>query len=261
MPLTRTRTHVVGDLTDAQKRDIRARLVPLVTSHFDVPDEDMVARLVLFRSPSTRITEFIDDAGATAAFLSLDFQRYEGGEGDRPLTIVDAGGYKRPGVPEAGIAIQRRVARAVIARKLRYPTEALAYVGEIASPFAYRLATHWSSVYPNASRAAPQRVQELVTQIVRDRGYETVDPEDPWVVRAPMVVPLSDPARLERALEEHRDEALEFFTARNPGFREGHWLVLYCSCDWAPCLRFVARKLARAITLPFRPRLPSRHAA
>jgi hypothetical protein len=124
--------------------------------------------------------------------------------------------------------------------KLRHPRTPLAYMPIALSPAPYVLHTRtMSRVYPRRGVETPASVQAWMSAAARLRGFKSVRP---GLVEAP--VRTRDATWLERSsLSDDPDAA--FFAEMNPGWKDGHGLLLWVPLDLPNVLGSLPRTLQR----------------
>lgn len=116
------------------------------------------------------------------------------------------------------------IVRALI-EKLSQPFTRVYYLGTLVHPSSYHLfCKYFRRVYPHPDIETPADIQEIARQLIESFPDPAVLPEDPFVRDVGWVT-------IESPQEKHLNERLDppdvqFFKSRNPGFSQGHGLVV-----------------------------------
>lgn len=223
-------------------------LVDIVQARFVGPDRETIAAKVLFRGPGTRLLVYRGRDDALLGFSAYLVERHE--IDGKVYGVMDNGTYVKPDVRGVGPRAVAYCVKDTIAFKLRNPRAALCFVGQASSPVVYRLVHRFAvGIHPRPGAPIPEAITTLVRQVMTKRGYRLVD-GDPWRVHLGFPIRLVDEDRMRRFLEHSHDPAVAFFVERNPGFFEGHWLVVYAPLALADLLRSSA-SLLRSMVRPW----------
>lgn len=116
------------------------------------------------------------------------------------------------------------IVRALI-EKLSHPFTRVYYLGTLVHPSSYHLFyKYFRRIYPHPDTQTPADIQEIARQLIESFPDPAVLPEDPFVRDVGWVT-------IETPQEKHLNERLDppdvqFFKFRNPGFSQGHGLVV-----------------------------------
>ena len=130
-------------------------------------------------------------------------------------------------VPEyrgRGVTYGFGIVRALI-EKLSHPFTSVYYLGTLVHASSYHLfCKYFRRIYPDPNIETPADIQEIARQLIESFPDPAVLPEDPFVRDVGWVT-------IETPQEKHLNERLDppdvqFFKFRNPGFSQGHGLVV-----------------------------------
>ncbi len=132
--------------------------------------------------------------------------------------------------------------------RLRHLLEPIFYLGMLVHPSSYVLCARYFLTYPSARRETPAAVQRLMEEISNTfpappvSGSDTMVRRVGWTTRA-----------AETWWRDAGDPDVDFFVQRNPGYREGHGLVVLVPLTTANLLRALARYTVERLERRFKP--------
>ena len=216
----------VGTLSTRDRDELGSRLVDIVLESFVGATPEQVLRHVIFRDPRARLHLFYGGAGEVVGFSSFVLQPYR--VLGRTHAVLDMGTYLQPGVRGGGTSAWYSLFVEVLRFRLRHPLMPLCCVSAATTPAGYRRAARQvGRLHPRPGVPVPPHVEALVREVCRTRGYAAVA-GDPWVVTFPgATVRLRAPERLDLSEQLAGDPDARYFCERNPGYRDGHWLMVH----------------------------------
>jgi hypothetical protein len=134
--------------------------------------------------------------------------------------------------------------------RLRHPLAPVFYLGALVHPSSYLVfVRHFAGVHPRRDCEIPHSTYRLMVAMADGFGVPPVDPSDPLVRRDGWVTRQAKPF-----WETTADPDVVFFRNRNPGYRQGHGLVVLvpmslsnllralCSHAWASLRQRLSRR-------------------
>lgn len=246
MAITRSKVVTVGALSEKEREELQPQLTAIFTQSFDFPDLDLVAKRVIFRSPQAQLKLLYNDTDEIVGFMSLSIEKIRAS--GRSHAVIDAGTYIKPGVRGAGNHMWRWGLSVVLQYKLKHPLTPIVWIGELMSPVPYQRLTRWVEVYPRRGVEAPASVEDIVTEVINQRGYEFLK-QDVWRVCSDQPFGFRDPERIQRFVETSKDSDVEFFVERNPGYLRGDWLVAYAPFNLLHLLKTFKSELSARLSV------------
>lgn len=131
--------------------------------------------------------------------------------------------------------------------KLRHPFTPVWYLGTLVHASSYHLlCKYFPLVWPRPGREAPGRMQQAARTLADSFPDPPVTPADPFIRRVGWIT-VESPQ--ETALNRRGDRAdVRFFKARNPGYAQGHGLVVVVPMSFRNiALAFLARLFERTL--------------
>jgi hypothetical protein len=183
-------------------------------------DEDAFSHYV-FRSGATRtkIRIYRNSKSEIVGYAAV--HRYDKKVSTGPVTVFRA---------EAGLLPQYRAhgttfyfyTLELLKYRLLHPLQRIFYLGMLVHPSSYLVfARHFHEVYPKHDCEIPADMRRLMQSMADDFGIPRVDPVDPMIRRVGW--------RTRRAKHfwiRTEDPDVVFFRERNPGYRQGHGLLV-----------------------------------
>ncbi|MDC3962409.1 hypothetical protein KEG38_51805 [Polyangium jinanense] len=248
--MPRIATSIVVDPNQLDPRAKEAfieRLYELHTRIFDVEREAFVAYVIDSRAEHTHIQVYEDASGRAVGYFALHiFEKVMGGE---KLSVMRG---------ELGMVSEFRGcnvnARFAIDRLLRYlvknPDRRLYLFASPVHPSCYsQTARYADRVWPNGTEETPADVHDLMIELARSFGLRAVDEARPFVRHVGWRT--RDTAADRSYWLGHAGDAAHFYVRQNPGFVDGHGLLMLVPLSLGgvmrAALRFASAKLSRRL--------------
>jgi hypothetical protein len=184
-----------------------------------LPEDEFVRYVFRSEAERTKIRLFYGESGDIVGYGAVHLYKRE--IRGRPVSIFRAEsglllGYR------GHVATHRFYMLEVLKHRLLHPAESVVYLGMLVHPSSYLLLTQsfWE-IYPRYDRETPQAVSRLMQDMADMFLVEAVDTKDPLVRRVGWIT------REERVFwQQTNAPEVAFFRSRNPGYHEGHGLVV-----------------------------------
>ena len=174
------------------------------------------------RAAQTWIQLYRDEGGALGGYVALHV--YERELGGKTAAIVRG---------QTGTLREHRganlvtgfVAERVLRYRLAHPLRPLYFFGLLIHPSSYRLiARHVDDVWPRQGAETPAEVREIMAELGSGFGYERAAPGNALVRQTGWQ---TIDSRSDRAYWERCEQpSVQFFLRANPGYQEGHGLLV-----------------------------------
>lgn len=207
----------------------------------DPPAE--LSRIQLYQGPGG------DDAGYCAV------HRYRRRVAGRDVIVIRAEAGLRPEYRGRGTTYWFGMVCA-LANKLRHPFTPVYYLGTLVHPSSYHLFwKYFPRVFPYPDGRFAASMRALALELVEGFPDEAVSADDP-MIRDVGWITIDSPQEVVLA---HRPDLPDvwFFKTRNPGYRQGHGLVVLVPITFRNVLAALARRLAEVAGLAVMRREPS----
>lgn len=130
--------------------------------------------------------------------------------------------------------------------KLRHPLTPVYYLGTLVHPSSYRFfSKYFPRVYPHPAHGMPEKIEALTLELAASFPDPPVDPADPLVRRVGWITIEESPDQALSAQENPPD--VQYFKARNPGYPEGHGLVVLVPVTFSNVTRAILRRIAEIL--------------
>lgn len=237
---TRFPAHMAPEAKDRFAREIYAVHNRIFEG---VPFDRFLTHVVDPPAQQTAIQVFYDENGRLVGYCA--FHRYARKVQGQPTIVLRA---------EAGLLPEYR-GRAVahwfgmlgaLREKIRHPFTRVVYFGTLVHPSSYRFfCKYFPQVYPRHDTETPAEIASLAEQVADSFQDPPVDPDNPLVrdVGWVTIQTLESPGFISAAgLEDAR-----FFEARNPGYSQGHGLVVIVPVTMGNVGRAIAGRLREVV--------------
>jgi hypothetical protein len=168
---------------------------------------------------ATKIRIYRDALGAIVGYAAIH----------RFRTVVP-GGSVTVFRAEAGLLLEHRgkgrtfefYVGELVKQRLRHPLEPTFYLGMLVHPSSYLgLVRYFRDIYPRRDAGIPQDARCGMLALADAFGVPPVDPSDPFIRRVGWITRESEPF-----WERTQDPDVVFYRERNPGYRQGHGLLV-----------------------------------
>lgn len=224
-PLIRLRRLTVGEIDPSERDAIIDQIYAIFSTYFAGHDRETFCRIAL-PTPETRLALLLTIDGALAGFASTSIQRLtiEG----RDHAAVSASVFVLPAY-RGGTLGAFFVLREILRFTARHPDVPIAYLGSVLWPTGYqRFARTFTRTYPNYRMGFPPEAARIARAFIEARGMK-IEGAPPWVVNLgarPLGTARITPARA-------NDPHVQYFCANNPGYVDGHALLMWIPIDRA----------------------------
>ena len=221
--IARRRTVYPGRMSEPEIAALSAQLYAVHSLIFDGSTaEGFRAHVVEPAAEDTRIQLFLDDDGAVIGYCALHlFRRKVLG---RESLVLRAEAGLCPDYRGRSMTYGIGIARAAEV-KLRHPFTPFYYLGTLVHTSSYHLfCKYFPQIFPHHSRDDPPRLRQIAQELIESFDDPAVSEHDPFVRDVGWV---TIETNAEKSLNRRGDRSdVRFFKARNPGYPQGHGLVV-----------------------------------
>ncbi len=239
MPRLSGRTVVPGDLSDRQRLELGKFLYTIHSRIFSgVSEQHFIERVLAPPALRTAVRLFMGPGGSVIGYCAM--HTYERRADGRHVLALRG---------EAGLLPEYRGRGATygfgmmyaLREKLAHPFTPVWYLGTLVHTSSYHLfCKYFPRIYPHPEKGFPEPYKSIAVELIS--SYADPPAGDDPLVRDVGWITIETPAERELKLDRGRND-VRFFVERNPGYPQGHGLVVIAPISLSNILAAIAARI------------------
>ncbi len=248
MKILKSDTVDVSQLSNAEQTVLGDRLYDVHTKVFKgVTKERFVTHVITPPAEVTKIRQYYGQENQLAGYCAAhSYRRQIKG---RKAIVLRAEAGLRPEYRGRGSTYWFGMVHAA-AEKLRHPFMPVYYLGTLVHTSSYHLfCKYFPIVYPHPEKNYEAKLHDIAIELIDSFDDPAVDESDP-MVREVGWITIESPQ--EESLGKFNDYPdIRFFKERNPGYRQGHGLVVVVPMTFSNLLSAIYNRIVEVARIKF----------